>query len=240
VNLDTLFDVQGFSFDKFRSDTKFIKHQVDFIKIVWKLFLYLSCCTIIYMEKCDDSLDPEQISRAHPILAYIEKLNNEIRYVDSDGKHFDYWAIYVYCFELVTQYIDHAVLKGSNEVDKFIPSLIAATHTKKIISACFPSDIHTALEDVASHCKRKFIISFDGFDTKYEQFRADSLLLQNKELMKFRLQFEIDWLRGLVHLAEEIRSNRSRESLNKIVEFYLTIPKDRFLEIKDIERDAYI
>jgi hypothetical protein len=168
----------------------------------------------------------------------VERIDYEIKFI-RDGD-FDIWPLFVFCFEAVIRQVDKAIRESSNSVDKFIASVMAATSAKKLVQRCFPRSVHDALNDVARHCKRKFMFSFDGFDTRYEQFRHDTLLLHDQKLVDFRLNFEADWLRGLIHVVQDIRTNKYHGDLNGAIDFFLTIPKDRFLEIKDIERDAYI
>ncbi len=238
INLDTLFQVEGFSLNKFISDSVFIKHQVDIMSIVWRVFIYHACCTILYIERHSGKLERDQVERGEKIFDYLEKIDYEIKFIREAD--FEIWPLFVFCFESVIRQVDKAIKESSNSIDKFIASVMAATSAQKLVLRCFPRSVHAALNDVALHCKRKFMFSFDGFDTRYEQFRHDTLLLQDPTLVKFRLNFEADWLRGIIHAVQDIRTNKYHEYLNNTIDFFLTIPKDRFLEIKDIERDAYI
>jgi hypothetical protein len=91
-----------------------------------------------------------------------------------------------------------------------------------------------------AHCKRKFLLSLDGFDTKFDEFRRDTVTAFRDAPSEAaaRSSFEVDWLRGLLQICIEIKSVFYEGTLPSKIDFCLTIPQDRYSEVAK-DRDAF-
>ena len=74
----------------------------------------------------------------------------------------------------------------------------------------------------------------DGFDTNFDQFRINTLAGHFiEELKDARTKMEIDWLRSLLHAAMRVKSEDDGKKFGNMIEFCITVPTDRFLEIRE-------
>ena len=101
--------------------------------------------------------------------------------------------------------------------------------TKKVLDA---------LRGSIALCQRKFIFALDGFDQRFEDFRTANLSMSaSDDEAKQRIHFEICWLKGLLRTVLEYRS--SDNVVQDSISFCITIPQDRYLEVRSTERDDY-
>jgi hypothetical protein len=97
-----------------------------------------------------------------------------------------------------------------------------------------------AFNRVIATCGRGFLLTLDGFDTAFDTFRRDSIIGYKDQVLAARTQFEIDWLRSFLRLILRIKQSEfGPERLYRLLEFCITVPKDRFLELLRTERDSY-
>ena len=113
-----------------------------------------------------------------------------------------------------------------------------------ILSQMFGEKLFTQIADAISMCSKKIVIALDGFDTHSEEFRrrTNYYLKNNKnhELGEQRREFESLFYRSLIEVIREARNNNGSGSCDKIIkkfDYYIVLPKDRFDQIKSIDRD---
>lgn len=88
------------------------------------------------------------------------------------------------------------------------------------------------------NCQRRFLFALDGFDLDFEQFRNSYILLEEGDQTKeSKSEFERAWLTGLLRSVLDVRGANSL--LGSKMDFCVTIPQDRYLEVRSTERDDY-
>jgi hypothetical protein len=93
------------------------------------------------------------------------------------------------------------------------------------------------LEEVLVRCHRRFLITVDGFDNRFNDFRSQYFYKHDE--LRPRVEFELDWLRGLLHMILDIREKSAANALYSHTDCCITIPRDRFYEVLYSDRDSF-
>jgi hypothetical protein len=95
-----------------------------------------------------------------------------------------------------------------------------------------------AFSEAVKNCSRNFVFALDRFDQKFEDFRRKNLKsnLPEQEAQR-RINFEIVWLKGLLRAVLDFRSGDGY--VQDKIDFCITVPQDRYLEVRQQERDDY-
>jgi hypothetical protein len=138
--------------------------------------------------------------------------------------------------------IDSCIQEARPEEDVFLSDIIAALDLQQFLTRVLSEPVCRAFEAIIQVCRRRILVTLDGFDTAFDEFRRTGIdHYYADELLEDRAHMEIEWVRSLLHLVMEIKHDYRRpEPFYGLLDFCLTIPKDRFLEIMQIERDSYI
>lgn len=116
-------------------------------------------------------------------------------------------------------------------------SLIAAFDFESFVGTLIGEKARRALGRIVSHCPRKVLVTLDDFDTIFDRFR-DKAPDADK---RWRSEVEREWLRALLLMVADIKSNQDTvPQYFRTLDFCLTIPRDRYLEIERTDRDAYL
>lgn len=112
---------------------------------------------------------------------------------------------------------------------------------KNFFAYTFHGDYYEELAELFDSIKKKFLVTLDGFDSLFDMFRRNSISPGvPEELVRLRAKFEVAWLRALLTVALRIRAGDPEFGHGAyLIDFCLTVPKDRFVEVRDTERDGY-
>ena len=151
----------------------------------------------------------------------------------------DFRAIFRWCYSRVVDQIDRAIAASRDEPAGFSFDLSMSLEKERLIQNSLAEEVHSALNTILQNCSRRFLISLDGFDTAFERFRIRTQQdVGDASERRKRTRFETDWLSGFAHVVITMKSSPRRTPLSNLVDFCATIPKDRFVEIRDSERDG--
>lgn len=232
-NLETMFCF--LSLDRIKSDTKHIFKQQDVFSFAWALFFHICSMDLIISEHNHGKLNTYQSSCVEPIIEYFAK---ELPYNDTDNK---ISAYYEYSLQSMVDFIDSCINSARNNDKSFIPDLAATFNINRFLDFSLGKNIVKAFYDIIDVCRRRILITLDGFDTAFDEFRLTSIKEYSGVKMQDRSLLEIEWLRSLLHLSLEIKQDHNASNkFYQLIDLCFTIPKDRFIEIEDTDRDSYI
>ncbi|HLO99625.1 MAG TPA: hypothetical protein VK171_13600, partial [Fimbriimonas sp.] len=142
-------------------------------------------------------------------------------------------AYFVRAFEGLTEYLSICINDSDN-----IGSMLARLTPTLMLSHLFGPQLVDAVVRYILASDKPFLVTLDDFDSSFDQFRRECL--RNKEDMDEASRFELEWLRALLHLVLRPSIDSFGAAMNKKFHFCLTVPKDRYLELRATERDGYI
>lgn len=212
-------------------------NQISTFEVSWQIFLYACCIDAVIAEYQANKLTKEQSKGIRPLIDFLSEIVGE-NITEVELKH---KALYRWCYVKIFEAKDIVIDEARNDLPAFSYDVSVNLEPEALIQRVVGHDVIQAFEQILRSCKRRFLVSMDGFDTAFDEFRlggkyvgtggGDSLS---------RVQFELDWLRGYLHVMEHMKSSQNKFPLASLVDFCTMIPKDRFLEIKGNERDAYL
>ena len=211
--------------------------QVAVFEVVWELFLYICCIRVVAEEDKNGKLKDGQKRHLPALSRFLE----EMMLSEPSESSFNYRAAFRWAYATVINQLDHAIQSARNEPAGFNYDITRLLEPEHMLRVALDTECLDAFNAVLHQCTRRFLISLDGFDTAFEQFRTKTqLAIENPDERRRRTEYEIDWLRGFAHVVIEMKSSPKKTPLANLVDFCATIPKDRFIEIRDYERDSYV
>ncbi len=234
VNLETLF--AQISEEQIRSDTQHVVSLEAVFELAWRLFLHTCAMLVITSPDTRERLDDEQ--RRH--LGVLDEALNDIIRNREEAEDLTP-VLLTYCLGKVIELLKTSISSASTKDDSHFQADIIGSFTFSELSRIsFRGDAAAALDQVLRRCDRPILITLDGFDTAYNAYRDASVHVYSDRIAD-RTRVEVEWLRALLSVALTAKQKGSGNSsaLNPLLDFCLTVPKDRFLEILHHERDSY-
>lgn len=226
------------STQQLRSELNVVVSQVRVFEVIWELFIYVCCMHCLVIEFRNGRAKNGQLQHLPAIDRFLRQLSG----TRSDhGLELDYKATFHWCYSKIVQQIDDAIDSARDDTAEFAYDLSRLLNPEAMLRTALSDAVVDAFHTSLNHCTRRFLVSLDGFDTAFEEFRVRSQHSNHlEEEIRRRTQYEIDWLRGFAHVLIEMKSSPRRTALSNLVDFCATIPKDRFVEIRNAERDSYV
>jgi len=237
INADD-FDLEGpyalFHFDQVESDTTVVVSRQRCFEFAWEAFIHVCSFEILANAAMAGGLRAYQNERIGPLADVLTKVAPK-RSDLSESERMR--AYFTHTFSSATTFAELCI-DEAREDPKYFYSDIQARFTRlAYLRYLFGDDAITALDDVLASMRRKFLLTLDGFDTKFDMFRRRSIVEYHDQLYS-RASFEIDWLRSLLLLVLNMKQAPAVR-LHELVQVCITVPKDRFQEIQMTERDSY-
>ena len=219
-----------------KSDMRNIVSRDICFTYAWSLFFYLALidCIALRLE-----LNTWQRERAAETLTkHLEQILDKQSDVPEDSR---YSAYFVYCCQQVKAFVRRIIDEARPDENFFLSDIQLGFTRKNFFRQVFPAGVYSALEEIFQSLSKRFLITLDGFDSIFATFRRDSIGPGvPMEFLRSRAQFEVAWLRALLTVALRIRAgDPSYGHSAYLIDYCLTVPKDRFVEVRDTERDGY-
>jgi energy-coupling factor transporter ATP-binding protein EcfA2 len=226
------------STQQLRAELNVVVSQVRVFEVIWELFLYVCCMNCLGIEFRKGRAKNGQLQHLAVLDRFLRKMTGSV----SDlAFQIDFKASFHWCYSKVVQQIDDAIDTARDDVAEFSYDLSRLLNPEDMLRTALSNEVVDAFHSSLNHCTKRFLISLDGFDTAFEEFRIRSQHANHSdEETRRRTQYEIDWLRGFAHVLIEMKSSPRRKPLSNLTDFCATIPKDRFIEIRNAERDSYV
>jgi hypothetical protein len=134
-------------------------------------------------------------------------------------------------------FVNDCITGARSQASFFLTDIGVRFSRERYLGFVFGVELLDRFRKVMETFNRRFLVTLDGFDTAFDSFRLVGVRAGNADVLRRRTHFEIDWLRSLLSLA--IQAKRSQDYLYNMLDFCIAAPKDRFMEVRRIERDSY-
>lgn len=234
---------QTFAYFKSSSYSKDIEEILSLsntLEILWSSFIYLYSAYIIYKEYQSNKLSGWQKQFMGPIKDKIEGILATVGGNDKSDDGRITKALYTYCLENLFNFTDVIIKKSRDSKEFFIPDIINMFTLNRYKEYIFGETVLKNLTQILNSCRRRILITLDGFDRRFEQFRINTVRVysKNHEMHAQRNNFETLWLSSLLEVLSRIKLSRN-DALYQLIDLCITIPKDRYTDIKDCGRDFF-
>jgi hypothetical protein len=214
------------------SDIRSLQPQVKLFRAAWKIFIFMSSMVLAI-----NKLGKQQIPK--DVYAFCADAINDI--CDPNiGKIF--WPLFIWSYTKASDHIDKAIVGARTDSSGFFVDMARALDETNVFESAIPKNIVNSFEAVLLQSPNlRMLFTVDGFDTNFSDFRMKTIReFGHNEQAEVRNRLELDWLRALLQVVIELKRGRSGLRLADRIDFCLTVPKDRFLEIRDYEKDAIV
>lgn len=218
------------------SDTKYVVRRERVFRIAWEVFLYVHCMEILVQEHVQKGLAPEQEKALPHIIHFLENaFKHDIQHAPLKQSAVYHWAL-TQVLDAIKKVIQNGRINGHAE---FYHDVDRGVATTLLLEKVLGQDVLYPLRNILQCCRRRFLISLDGFDRNFDEFRriAKRDALPDEEVRR-AVSLEKDWVRSLLYLCRLVKGQKDKWGLYSLVDFCVTIPKDRCIEIVRDERDA--
>lgn len=236
-----------FLFKKHMKDQNLIEpHTV--LCLFWKVYFVLYILIVIRGEIEDHTLNEND--KRFKIFDKITKRLMKRMNLKTGKKSYDTVNdpdIMRLIFMAAVQMVDDRFTSALDEIgnsDILYASYAAKINLSSIIEKEFLPKNTKEFIDALKKCKRSILISLDGFDTHSEDFRmATNKMDPCTEEYRSRKEFEELFFRTLLEVATQFRdkkvNGRIGSVLGKITKYCIVLPKDRYDQIIDTDRDCF-
>lgn len=218
---------------RIRSDVDRIFNRVECFKYAWDGFLMICCMQALVEARRHQTLSRRQRQYLLPIVSALNAMD-----ANPTGGYVDWNARFVFCFNQVFAFIDDCIQGARVDERYFYMDILARFNRPRFLRYLLGQQAWDAYEHLLEVVNRRVLVSLDGFDSAFDEFRRHSLLI--RQGYEERAQFEIDWLRALLQLVVDgSRGNGTANPIYRKAEYCITVPHDRFFEVITSERDSF-
>jgi len=231
-DLESIFSL--FNNKKIRSDTKNVFPIQRCFSFAWEAFL-LICCMNTLVKIPKENLTDNQIEHLKCIEEFIYKTHGICRDICDESNMYAYFTC---SFNHIETFIEECIRHSRSEEKYFRSDLQLYFQRNRFLESFFGKQVLNSFYLIVETVREKFLLTLDGFDSAFDNFRRISILKKNN--LKRKAIFEVEWLRAFLQLVLKIAQKNRYEILQKKMDFCITVPHDRFIEILKSERDSYI
>lgn len=226
-----------FDDEKIRSDMRNVFRRLTCFQFSWEAFLYCCCMEILVAKEKSGGLASHQSTYIPPLLSFLQALKGSMDGIDTQN---DKSPFFIYSFNAVSRFMEECIKQARTDAAYFHSDIALQFTLPRFLKYTFGEEVIQSFYSIMNTCSKGFLITLDGFDTAFDMFRRDSIIKYKDDDVTVRAIFEIDWLRAFLLLVLDIKEKRRGSNrLYDFMEFCITVPKDRFLELLRTERDSY-
>jgi energy-coupling factor transporter ATP-binding protein EcfA2 len=216
------------------SDTTNVITRRRLFEYAWELLIYICAIEILTSLGARGKLTAEQSVHVAPLQTFMTSLRYRTAIAPSTGVPSHFW----YAFSLAIDYVRRVIDESEPSQTQYYASIRSKLSREAFLAFSIGPEALEGFGKIIDTCKKRFLITLDGFDTKFDEFRANSIL-KYQEQLRARALFEIEWLAALLLTTLELKHDRRRNKFFELLEFCVTVPKDRYLEVRRSVRDGY-
>jgi len=227
-----------------RNDLDIIMKIPIFFKLVWEVLLLYKYCEVFVNEDKKGNLPDSQENNIASIKTFLYNINNNTEREPFWNTHEDNQIrknnnpIFQWSVSSIVRCIEKARKNSNNKEEIFHYELHSSIKRDSVLESIFSKPVLKNIYSIISEFNIKVLVSFDGFDNLFEKFRIETINY-DKETKIFREKIEVGFLEGFLNLTMDIKSNQKNDAIYKNIDMCVTVPKDRFFEIKKSQRDSY-
>ncbi len=233
---------------KHRSDRQYVLIEPILMQFAWECLFHYLCYEAIEKESNVGALSAAQHERflflqrefKHISAKMLSKLSlrsmEQFTSVEMRHRH----AVFAYSLAEAISYNEKIIKDAPNDESAFVGQLVDKISIEHFCEHVFGMKFLSKFYELINNCNRNFLITLDGFDASFQIFRQTTNSVHHTSaVFDERNTFERDWLTGLIAAVRRSKRRVGQAPLASKVDFCVTIPKDRFIEILDDDRDAY-
>jgi hypothetical protein len=230
-----------------QSDQRHVIPQATLMAFAWQATFHFLCYESLKLEHESGVLSEAQRALFSPIASTF--ISADIQGVlDDDGERdlspeemsVRRHAFFGIALGRSLQFVAEVIAGAPTNPDVFNGYILKRLTPEQFLIDLFGKRPLKTFYLVVGNCQKNFLITLDGFDSNFQRFRQETLRSYKADDPAFeqRNRFEQDWLSGLIAAVRYAKRGSKRGLIGK-VDFCITIPKDRFLEFLDYDRDAF-
>lgn len=217
---------------KIRADLSLIFSRMACYRFAWEAFLYLSAAAHLVV--------------GHSARREVQLLRQRLRDIFAAGRSVQLEspdalsAYFIHCFNHIPSFVNQCIKDARAEETYFRTDLQALFTRKRFLELVMGVEEVGFFEQLIGENQQRFFVTLDGFDEAFDDFRRSSPLDPTKPGLLDRATFEIQWLTALLIVVNRMRRTpQSENAFHHLLDFCITIPRDRFLEVPKVDRDSY-
>lgn len=238
-------DAYGTFINKHANDSEIITTH-DWLTMFWKVYFTLQSILIIGIEMEDGSIDYSD-ERHDVFEKVVKKLKTRLGL--KVGKYYKSFkgdnipkALFHAVVELLDEQFDYALEYADER--QIIASFSSKMTSDLVIERFFGGKAINDFLEALRQCKKKILISLDGFDTHSEDFRAATAAISgNSEEFNRRTDYEKLFFRTLIEVVNGFKKHDYNDHIMSVMSNYLdfciVLPKDRYDQIIRMDRDSF-
>lgn len=233
-NLESLFSL--YNQPQFRSDVNIAVPRDRAFEFTWEALLILGV-----MDAVLDLSDHDRLENSNKTLIdAIREFMSGIKGIHQSepGLLWRTEDLFNFAFISTIEFVNDCINGARTQAAVFLPDIGARFNRERYLNHVFGAELLKGFRKLIRTFHKHFLVTLDGLDTAFDRFRLDSIRVEDPQNLRSRTHFEVDWLRSLLRLAVNASSN-NQDYLYRLLDFCITVPKDRFMEIRNIERDSY-
>ncbi|HRI34638.1 MAG TPA: hypothetical protein PLD02_12870 [Saprospiraceae bacterium] len=232
ANRDINFNIlYSFLSKEFVSDTQHIFDRLKCFRYGWALFFRI--CIIEALIKHYTTI--EKLEKVPHLNTFIKTLNQNKGNLESESKS----PYFTYSFNSIQRFMNNCIENARKDEIYFLSDIEACFDLNTYLHFTLGKNVIEELDEILYYLPYKFLITFDGFDTEIERFREQGQYFE-EDTLESKVKFEIDWLHSLLLLVNDIKQLKSgKEICDEKLDFCITIPNHRYLEILRNDIDSY-
>lgn len=224
-----------------------IIQSYDILTIFWQVYFALRCVLTIGLEIEIGNVD-QQDGRYWIFNKIINKLKKKIGL--SRGKRYKSFkgdAVSKDLFNAAVELVDEQFNKSLsmlNSDELTITAFSARMNSELILLGFFGQKDFERFLEAIRQCRKKILISLDGFDTHSEDFRANTMAMRGiVDEYELRMNYENMFFRTLIEVVTNFKNGRYNDHvmsvLSDYMHFCIVIPTDRYDQIMNRDRDSF-
>jgi len=231
-NLEGLYSL--FSSGRIRSDTKSVFSRLESFSLAWEAFIAICCMDVLLAQRANLQLTRYQKRRLKPIADFLHDFKRTANFNNPIDKN----AAFFFCFGSIIRFMEDCIEKARSDERYFLSDIQACFNRSRFLEATFGREVIYSFYGVLETFRRNFLVSLDGFDSAFDDFRRASI--HRAVELEQKALFEIDWLRSFVQLALRMKQKPEVATpLYSHIDLCVTVPEDRFFEVGKSDRDSY-
>ena len=223
------------------SDRRSVLSKYTFFQVAWDGFIALCLIKLIVTLEKSGVLVISQVQYSTVIYDFFEEfMAGQMARIDDEShlQTFLFETAFDKAQMFLKSIIDTAPYPNNLATD--LRSIAQSQfNTNDFLNYLFGPDVYFSLIKIITNCDKRVLVTVDNFDTRFDLLRRDALSDGNE--LKKRNDFEIEWLHGVMLRILDLKDqNKAISTPFSSMDFCLTIPKDRFIQIEKDDRDVYM
>ena len=224
--------------DSLGKDEKYLSIE-KILDLFWQLYFGFYSMYIVCLEEEHQKIHDTRQKIFRRVSNKLKSRLN-VKNIDNDYVRANLFTIVV---ETLDEYVSVGLMDYANS-EYFFSSILANFTVENALKSFLGKDLFFQYQTAIKKCKKRIMISLDGFDASSDNFRIEANNYAKSSEFKEKglrmIWFEQLFYRNLVTTVEKIKNKFSSNYANNlfhIVDFCIVLPQDRLDLIETVDRD---